>query len=78
MLDVLEWEKGVAPLYIMDGTAGGSHAFNVPDSPITMYKDVRKWGYSRIKATKKSLTWIHKHIDGTIVDQVTIYPWNTN
>jgi len=68
---------GRPPIYIVDGTAGGSHVpRSSPADPITEYKDFKKWGYSRIKANGTSLHWRHYHIDGSLVDEVTLQPWN--
>lgn len=68
---------GRAPIYIVDGTAGGVFTdTSTPTSPLTIYKDFEHWGYSRINATRQALEWQHYHVDGSIVDRFTLDPVN--
>lgn len=69
----MERRPGQPPIYIVDGTAGGVFTpVQTPNSPWTMYKDFERWGYSRLQMNATSLNWKHHHIDGSIVDEVTL------
>jgi hypothetical protein len=69
----MEKRPGLAPVYVVDGTAGGTQVpVSTPFSPLTQYKDFMHWGYSRMNINGTHLLWRHHHIDGKVVDEFTL------
>jgi hypothetical protein len=66
------------PVYVVDGSAGAEwdpaeDPYPDPnDNPLSEYKDFSQWGYSRVFASPSELTFKHYHVDGAMVDQVTL------
>ena len=47
------------PIYIVDGAAGAEPTMSSPTSPLTLFKEFARWGYSRMIASPTSLELRH-------------------